>query len=196
MIDRHLSDGLSGDDTIPLPGQQVIAKGLQILLTVKKAVHKSCETFLCDEDRPSHALSLHIDGTSENAAYHLVDHAVVRTALKVPLLKTLREQQASNEVAHRDVATAQLRFQGWIAIGLHRMKEDLPVGLLNELVEIASNVCISASNGSGQRRAGGVLIAGQIGDPAVLRAEGVGTEGDHHSRLSRNTCQYPPLNGI
>ena len=135
-------------------------------------------------------------GASKYAAYHLVNHSVVRAALKVPLLKTLGQQKASDEVAHRDGSTAQLRLQVWIAIGLHRMKEDLPVGLLDELVEIASDVGTSSSNGSGQRRASGVLIAGQISDTAVLGVEGVGADVDHHSRVGRNTSRYLPSSGI
>ena len=45
---------------------------------------------------------------AEHPSHYLIHHPVVGAALVVALLEAFREQQASDEIPHRDVAAAEL----------------------------------------------------------------------------------------
>ena len=44
----------------------------------------------------------------EHSSHHLIHHPVVRVALVVALLEAFRQQQTSDEIPNRDVATPEL----------------------------------------------------------------------------------------
>ena len=108
LIDRYLSKRPPWQDPGPLLRHKVVTEAAHVFITTKESVHKGCEPFLTNHDRPGQALSLAMDGAAEHTTHHLIHHPVVRAALVIALLKPFRQQQASDEISKCDVAASQL----------------------------------------------------------------------------------------
>ena len=114
----------------------VVAEIVEVFLAVEEGVHHAGDTFGCDHDGPGQLFAFAAGLAAEQAFHQVAHHLVIAVEPVEGAGEGVGEAEAANEIAHGDLAVAQLRFQEAVAVALERVEEDLAIRRLNHRLEV------------------------------------------------------------
>ena len=117
-------------------GDGVVTEGIQIFRTVQQNVHQSLKALGGDHDRPGQLLTFAIDLATEDAFAEVTHHLVVAVEAVEGAFERVREGQPTNEITNGDLTIPELGLKIDVSIAFESVKVNLPVGTLNDCVEV------------------------------------------------------------
>ena len=114
----------------------VVAEIVEVFLAVEECVHHAGDTFGRDHDGPGQLFAFAAGLTAEQAFHQVAHHLVIAVEPVEGAGEGVGEAEAANEIAHGDLAVAQLRFQEAVAVALEGVEKDLAIRRLNHCLEV------------------------------------------------------------
>ena len=115
-------------------GHGVVAEGVEVLLRIQDVVDHSLDAARHQHGGPGDLFRLAVGLAAQQLLHQVAGHPVVAVQRVEAAVEGVRQAQGADEVPHRDLAVAQLAFQGAVAVDLERVEEDLAIGRLDHEV--------------------------------------------------------------
>ena len=157
----------------------VVTERVQILLAIENVVDHAFDPSGHQHCRPGDLLRFAVGLAAQKLLHQMASHLVIAVEAVEAAVKGVRQAERADEITHSDLAVAQLRLKGLVAVDLEGVEEDLAIGRLNH------EVLIFAIHSLVHRHGFGILVRAHAKGihTRVLRCGRVLQEGKGHSNF-------------